>query len=301
MGSLWDQVDSIKAYYVPLAIESNSRTPNAMVRTFFSRQPKGFSNDVAVFTPNAKYLSHSLKEGYKKWRALPKAERLRLDDFGPYDYSTEVVPPEGGLLLKLYARSLERASNGHLYRYASKIPRTLMPGLDRLWLSKTEAEALLPASPRKGERWPLLDSVADRLCRRACIDLIRIAGCGMPRRSDQVLARDFTLEVEEVTGSSIRLRMHGTATLSADDANLVVKPNKVKIDEYRVRGHLRYDTKKKAFTQFDVIAYSETGHYDDVKGNLRPLGVSLELTEGKTPSDRYAPSKYDKEYFLTPR
>jgi hypothetical protein len=268
-----------------------------MVAAFFGRVARHFANEVAVVTPNGQLLSHDPDEGLKKWRQLPAAERRRLDDLGHYADRLDPTPPEGGLALLVYARALKRDRTGHLAVYKTEVARSLEAGRDRLWLTRAECKALVPAEPRAGQRVPVPVSIADRLCRRALIDLVRVGGNGGPRAPEDVLARHLRVTVEGVSDRRIRLRLDGTARLATHDQGSGAHGREPKVDRFRFLGFLTFDRRTRTFGRFDLVAYSETGHFDEIHNRVLTLGVAFELAAGKTPTDRLVPSSFGKDYF----
>jgi hypothetical protein len=268
-----------------------------MVANFFRRVARHFANEAAVVTPNGRLLAHSPADGLAKWRKLPEAERTRLEDLGPSDPRLTPTPPPGGLVVKVYARGLVRDAGGRLAIYRTEVARSREAGRDHLWLTAAEAKSLLPADGREGNRHALPAALADRLCRRYLIDLVRVGGNGGPRRADEVLARGLTLTVLEHTPAKVRLRLGGSARLATHDAGSGARGKKAKADDYQFLGFLDFDARKKAWTRFDVVAFSETGHFDEIHNKVLPFGVALELARGDAPADRVPPSSYSADYF----
>jgi hypothetical protein len=268
-----------------------------MVATFFQRVARHFANEVAVVTPNGQLLSHSLEDGLKKWRQMSPAERKHLDDLGKYDDRLDPASASGGLIFKVYARGLVRDAAGRLQIYKTDVARSWEPGRDHLWLTAAEARALVPVRPRKGDHMTVPQPVVDRFCRYCLIDLVRVGGNGGPRRPDEVLAKEMILTVEEVADGVIRLRLDGSARLATHDVGSGARGKEPKVDRFRLAGRASYDGRKKAFTRFDIVAFSETGHFDEIHRKVLPLGVAFELTRGKTPADRLPPASFGKEYF----
>ena len=79
------------------------------------------------------------------------------------------------------------------------------------------------------------------------------------------------------------------------------RPGEPKVDTFQLLGRVDYDAGKKAVTRFDFIAFSPTGHYDEVHRKVLPLAILFELSPGATPADRAAPSSFDKHYFSKAR
>src|SRR5205807_4828329 len=113
-GSLWNDVDFIKANFVPVAIDNwyTEHRPDSDGR--FDKLLAGgsngsISNSLRIATPSGKTLSGDPKDGLAKWKALPEAERKKLPDLGGYDPSLDRQPPPGCLILDVYARPLTGA------------------------------------------------------------------------------------------------------------------------------------------------------------------------------------------------
>ena len=197
----------------------------------------------------------------------------------------------------VYARGLVRDSAGKLGIYKTKVSRSWEAGRDRLWLTEEEWRSLVPERPRQGDSFPVRGSITDRICRHCLIDLVRVGGNGGPRRPEEFLGRDLRVTVEEVTPRKLRLRFSGTARLATHDQGSGARPGKPKIDDFQFLGALHYDRPGRRLTRFDMVALSETGHFDEINNKVLPLGVCFELSPGKTPADRAPPASYSKNYF----
>ena len=286
---------------MPIVLNGDAGSRPGMVATFFKRVAKHFANEVAVVTPNGRLLSHSLKEGLAMWQKLPIAERTTLEDLGKYDATLDRVPPTGGLVLKVYARGLMRDPAGRLQIYKTEVARSREPGRDHLWLTQAEWQALVPDRLTPGEAVAVPAPVVERICRYGLIDLVRVGGNGGPRRPEDVRAGAWRLTVAEVAPASVRLRLDGSARLVTHDRGSGAQDKEGKVDSYQVLGVLSYDRKRERLTRFDVVGLSETGHYDEIHQQVVPLGVALELAEGRVPADRVAPSSFGKDYFSKSR
>jgi hypothetical protein len=268
-----------------------------MVSTFFRRVAKHFANESAVVTPNGRLLGHASADGLAKWRQLPAGERKRLDDLGKYDSGHDPAPPPGGVILRVFTRGLERDPEGKLRIYKSKVARSLEAGRDHLWLTEAEWRSLVPDGAKAGDTLPVPQPITDRICRRYLIDLVRVGGNGGPRRPDQVLAERLRLTVEEVSAKRMRLRLDGSARLATHDPNGGARGKQPKVDDFRLSGLVVYDRPARKLTRFDVVAFSETGHYDEINQRVLPFGVAFELSPGDTPAERVPPSSFGKDYF----
>ncbi|HYT92738.1 MAG TPA: hypothetical protein VEL76_28735 [Gemmataceae bacterium] len=109
-----------------------------------------------------------------------------------------------------------------------------------------------------------------------------------------MLAKGLTVTVKQVSPTMIRLQLRGSARLSSGEGPRKGQP---KIDEFQLTGRIEYDVTRKAISRFDLLAFSETGHFDEINNEVRPLGILFERLEGKTPAERAAPSSWGKDYF----
>jgi hypothetical protein len=278
-----------------------------------------------------------LQEIMKKWQALPESERLpgavRVPEGGPVAPNVRSIsPPANALILRTYHRILSRDPDGSV----RKARRTDYPQLqgeadtwqtsygekweaqpDFMWIRETEWKSLVPANPRKGDRFPLLESVADRMT-RAHLGLTMAYGeCGISAKST-VRSRSLSLTVTAVSDDEVQLRLEGAAALGADYATVEARDRKgskqgesVQGFEPKVLGYLTFDRKADAFTRFDVIALGDAygtpwgDHHFLYRPGRYPIGISFELVAGSKPAERIPPRAavvYDTpnpEYFAT--
>jgi hypothetical protein len=234
------------------------------------------------------YLDLVIHKGLQRWNELPEAERrpgIVLEDLGPADPSLDLTPPTGGLILKIFIRSLERDAGGKL-----KAPETIElnnPGAppiaaqaqrDHLWITAEEARSLIPAAPSKGLRSAAPAFLADRISHfylrdsATCIPGTSSSGYGKYTGS-------MTSVVAESTASSLRLLLAGSAQGDGP--------------EFRFQGVIDVDLANRSFVRFDLTAFSETGHKDKQSGKLFPLGIAFQLVSGDRALDRVPP------YFFT--
>jgi hypothetical protein len=269
-----------------------------MAGKFLERMAGHFANETAVVTPNARILSASPEEGLAKWEKLPEADRKTLEDFGRYDPKLDPVPPPGGLILRVFARGLARAPDGRLEVYRNpKAHLSREAGRDFLWMTRAEWQSLVPAEPRPGQRRAVPAPLVDRVCRRYLIDLVRVGGEGGPRGRADTLHEELTLTVESADADRVRLRLDGSAAFRTHGPEHGAPGKEGRADAFRLLGFLDYEARKQAFTRFDVVALSETGHFDEAARKVLPLGVAFELTRGDTPADRTRPHSLHDDYF----
>jgi hypothetical protein len=248
----------------------------------------------------------ALKGALKKWQALPAEKRkpgaVQIPPKAPPGKGL-IQPPPGGLVLRVYTRNLKRDDNGEPalitredvkdrkrypdpnWEWAGAIFTQPMP--DVMWLTAQDWQSLVPAKPKKGDRFEVPAPVKMRLFRYHLIN----GTFGLPEKwwPDQFIRGELTLTVEEVA-PVLRLRLRGSA-LMATDKNLAKAERGY---DTRLTGILEYDSAKKAFTRIDFVSVGDWWG-GDREGNRFtrpgrvPLGVAFELARGDRASDFIPP------------
>lgn len=257
---------------------------------------------IYTFTPSGKLLSYknaqdadnmlaSVKEGLRKWNALPAAERragaVKVPELGQVDRQYDRAAPADGLVLKVFTRVLDRGKDGRYARGTSSKAGGHQAARDHLWLTKAEWQALIPAAPAEGQTFAMPAAITYRLARFHLLDNTR----GEPdfwTKAD-VRKADLTWKVAKATDAALTLELSGTALL-ATSANA---ESAARGYDVALTGTLVYDRKAARVTRFDVLAVGD--HWGDgtyTRGARRgrsPLGVWLELTPAKEAADRVPP------------
>ncbi|MBM4068314.1 MAG: hypothetical protein FJ271_05140 [Planctomycetes bacterium] len=259
----------------------------------------------------------------KKWQALPdrdrKAGAVVVGEAGPVAANiTAIAPPAGALILRTYHRVLTRTADGDLRKTVpGDYPKSSGLGdkdfwltfygerweaqPDFMWIQEAEWQAIVRPNPSKGDSYPLLEAVADRMTRAHLTLTMAYGECSICDRKS-VRDRSLTLTVTDVTPAAVQLRLEGAAALGADyatsdklDRKGLRKGRSVEGFEPKVLGYLTFDRKVSRFTRFDVLAlgdaYGTPGgdyHFYYRPGRY-PVGISLELASGTTPGERIPP------------
>lgn len=289
----------------------------------------------------AEHNRRDLQNILKKWQSLPQAERtpgaVKVDDAGPMAANVQAIaPPPNALILRTYHRLLTRETDGGVRKVRpSDYPEKFKLGEkdtwithygerweaqpDFMWILEAEWKAIVKPNPVKGDRYPLLEAVADRMTRAHLTMGMAYGECGICGK-DSVRSRSLTLTVADVSADTVELRLEGSAALGAEYETSEKQDRKgsregksVQGFEPKVLGYLTWDRKAGAFTRFDVIAlgdaYGTPGgdHYFNYRPGRYPIGISLELASGKTAAERIPPRAavvYDtpnQAYFATGR
>jgi hypothetical protein len=277
---------------VPVSIEIAYSGKRADVEGKFIRErlKRPSWNGWIACTPNGTilneepYLDLVLQRGLEKWNELPESERrpgLKLEDLGSADPALDLAPPEGGLVLNVFIRSLSRNASGRLIvparidlNNAGAEPIAAQAQRDHFWITAEEASSLISSDP-------LPPFLADRICRFYLKDS---ATC-IPGTSASRYGGYSGSLTKKVVGNTIHLE--GTAKGSGPD--------------FQLRGRLDYDPAKRVFTRFDLTAFSEQGHTDKKSGLTSPLGIAFELAKGDLAMDRVPPYFFTVDRWSNPK
>lgn len=270
-------------------------------------------------------LNFSVKKALAAWNALPAAARApgavqvgAMD--APDAKKAPPVPPEGGIILKVYSRAFMRDSRGNLRyvtgrdlfdagkreSYEAAIERQY-PGYsavsqaqpDHLWLTQAEWKSLLPTAPRLGDSIPMPRAIADRFLRWH-LNPLQLYGETSPLPADAVRAGELKLTTEAVSETSVRLRLDGFARLGKEPPAEVAAGKAACFDRWgyepRVLGYVEYDPRQGVITRFDIVALGD--HFGRLgiaaspsRIGLQPIGISFELVRGDTPAERVPPGR----------
>ena len=282
-------IAAVKEKFVPVSIEIaySGRRPDVEGRFIREKLKRPSWNGWIAATPNGTilneepYLDLVIQRGLDKWNALSEDERKKLDDLGSPDPALDLAPPKDGLVLNVFIRALDRTASGKLVapikidlNNAGAAPIASQAQRDKFWITADEAASLI-----ESERVPAF--LADRICRYYLKDS---ATC-IPGTSASRYGGYSGSMRKTVVGNTIQLE--GTATGNGPD--------------FRLRGRLEYDPAKKAFTRFDLTAFSEAGHTDKKSGVTSPLGIAFELAPGDRAMDRVPPYFFTVDRWTDPK
>jgi hypothetical protein len=276
----------------------------------------GASGGEYVITAGGKMLSKSrvssFVKGFEEFKKLPEVDRKPpVGEMGPIDPKWP-VPPQGGLIVRVYQTRLERGPLEDLRqpgKFRSFGWGCYEPGRDTVWLTEAECRSLVPADARKGDEFPFPAALGERIARSALRDLSETNGVTWDRNAVRSLR--WTLTVEEASAGLTRLRLHGSVSLRNDPLPDVVECTRALVKrsragehfqaspseeaspaprfDARVLGYLTYDRDRRAFTRFEVVALGDyvglcinpdyakpRQPYMYVIGSM-PLGIAFEI------------------------
>jgi hypothetical protein len=262
-------------------------------------------------TASGQWLGSDPVKALEAWNALPEEERkpggVDLGARGPVDPKTALAPPpEGGLILRLYYRSLayrpdrelRAATQDDFPHGQGRVNLDAQPNF--LWMTASQVKAMLPTEPKKGDKHPVPASVTELVFRHYLMPIKAFCACSGWGK-DGVRGGELNLIVEEVSADSVQLRLDGFAQLGA-----VYDPERGAAltgpfgYEPRVLGRLSYDPRSQKITRFEFVALGDTFGYPNAQNDLawrpcwragrQPLGVAFEMVPGNSPIERIPPS-----------
>lgn len=255
---------------------------------------------------DADVMRDVFRRGLAEWRKLPAERRqpgaVKIEELPPTDSRYVRTPPKDGLVLRVFSRLLDREKDGN-YGDADCGGRPGdAPAVDHLWITKEEVQSLVTAARSPAARSRAFDlpaSIAERLLRFHLIDNTR----GEPpmwRRQD-IRRSKLTLAVAPVKGDEKKtvLTLEGTALLAtAEDTTKADRGYDV-----RLTGEIHLDSASGRITRWEVVAIGDhwgQGTYTrGARPGRTPLGVALELADGRQPGDSVPPqaAREVQEYF----
>jgi hypothetical protein len=229
-----------------------------------------------------------LEQGLARWKALERTAVEGAREEPPESrrddprYARRL--PEGGLVLRVHARELELdEEQGYRPAPSRHGSGSAAPSLDHLWLEKEEWQALIPAAPQPGSRFPLPPAVVRRIARFHLVDNTR----GEPPmwRADEVREARLELVAREVTESTLAFTLEGRVSLE--------ERRGTRGYEARVLGAIEHDRQAGGIRRFDVVAIGEhwgEGPYTrGARPGRTPLGIAFVLAAGDRESDKVPP------------
>jgi hypothetical protein len=343
----------VKQEFVPLSINGRMRDFDDAECRFLQQCDCGGQGRIDIITAGGKLVARgelqvgnpkthllSLERALKDWATLPEAERkpgaVQVPERGPLDPRRHAAkgPPPGTLIVRVHNRQLERAPKGE---YRHTVPEDYIPALrdpkvvgtdqatslwtqpanDFLWITRDEAQAMMPANPAPGQRVAVPASLCARIF-RFHLDPSR----GLSENTNfahlTAAAGKLELTVEKVTESEVRLRLDGFAHLHNPRSGLLtyqspgVKEHsqnaRIPLDyDPRLLGYLAYHPAKKAFTRLDIVALGDVRGRPNGEnivgervGEANPLGIAFELVAAPRPADFLPPRAARDEVSVRP-
>jgi hypothetical protein len=298
---------------------------------FITASGKPLERGELVFAEKINWFQLSAERALKAWAALPGSERQpgavqvpKLTSVDPKRL-VAVKPPDGALVARVYNRQLARNSQGRLrytvaQDYVPELKKVAPPrmwaarfaevGIDWMWITRQEWQALMPAHPRKGQAVPVPTTLVERIFR---FHLEPSRGFTAVNQFVYCTAKDgeMRLTVEGVTKTRVRLRLEGFAKLALDRGAAYEGVRRKIAYHPRFLGYLAYDPATRVFCRFDLVALGNVcgqANGENLMGarpSKFPMGVAFELVKPLTPRDYVQPTglmdgggNYNLDYYL---
>jgi hypothetical protein len=303
----------------------------ALAVRFITASGKPLERGELVFGDKINWFQLSAERAWKAWAALPASERKpgavqvpRLASVDPKRL-VAVKPPDGALVVRVYNRQLARNPKGQLrytvaQDYVPELTKIAPPrmwaarfaevGLDWLWITRQECQAIMPANPRQGQGVQVPTTLVERIFR---FHLEPSRGFTAVNQFVYCTANDgeMRLTVEEVTTTRVHLRLEGFAKLELDRGAAYEGLRRRIAYRPSFLGYLAYDPATRVFHRFDMVALGEVrgqANGENLMGARSgdfPLGVAFESVNPLTPRDYVQPTglmdgggNYNLDYYL---
>jgi hypothetical protein len=328
--------------FVPLAINGRTRSFHDAECQFLEKSDCGGQGRIDIISASGKMVARgelqvgnpkthllSIERALKAWRALPESERkpgaFQVPERGPLDPRRNAAkgPPAGTLIVRVYNRQLELTPKGE---YRHTVPEDYIPALrdpkvvgtdqatplwtqpanDFMWITQTEALAMMPANPTPGAQIEVPASLCARIF-RFHLDPSR----GLSENTNfahlTAAAGKLHLTVEDASKSEVRLRLDGFANLHNPRSGLLtyqspgVKEHsmnmRIPLDyDPRLLGYVVYNPAKKVLTRLDMVALGNVRGRPNGEnllaerlGKENPLGIAFALVTDPKPADYVPP------------
>ncbi len=256
---------------------------------------------------DADVMRDVLRQGLAEWRKLPAERRqagaVKIGELSKTDPGYVRTPPKDGLVLRVFSRLLERDKDGAFRDADCGGKPGDAPAVDHMWITKEEIRSLAAAINARGSAekqgsarsFDMPAAITERLLRFHLLDNTR----GEPPMwsREHIRKSKIALTVVEGEGTKTNLRLEGSALLatSADAA---------KADrgyDVRLSGEIRLEAGR--ITRFEVVAvgdhWGEGTYTRGARPGRAPLGIALELADGRHPGDSVPPqaAREVQEYF----
>jgi hypothetical protein len=298
----------VMAHFIPVALDTYFRGAGDEME--FCQKIKAGGNHMVVATAGGTVLGGSdalrmrekeLAKILEQFKALPEEERkpkIAVPENVAPPKRKLPAPPENGIILKGYCTYVRADESGKIGRsrewyYRDNPDRwPAETQSDMLWLTEAEWRSLLPADPKKGDRFDVAAPIQKRLFCTIGIDY-------MEGSVNALLAREtaLTLTVDDVAPGSFTMRLDGAAKLGKELEDKARKEKNTRGSEVRVLGYVGVDRARKAITRFDIVGLGLAwgNKMDYVHREIRldafpwMYGIAVELVETRRPIDLVPP------------
>ncbi|MBX3398896.1 MAG: hypothetical protein KF873_09155 [Gemmataceae bacterium] len=226
----------------------------------------------------------------RKWNALPAERRkpgaIAIPEHGQPDRNYSRTPPDGGLIIRVHARILDRKGDGYV-KGSCDFAGGDRAARDFLWLDSRDVNAIAMIQGTRGHKAALPNALVRRILRFHLVDNTR----GEPEfwMPEDVRSSAMIATIEDMSTEGVTLRIDGEALLATDaDQDKADRGYEVKLT-----GKIRVSAER-VIKRFELVAIGDHwGSAKHTRNGERPgrglLGITFELADPKITSNRVAP------------
>jgi hypothetical protein len=237
---------------------------------------------------NPQLVLAEMRKGLDAYARLPKSERLlprepdaRTDKLDIA--AEEVAPPPGGLVLRMVSRGLPFPG---VSEQDTRHPSFYK--LDRVWYTKEQARAFVPAEMRRGAKSQVRGATLALIVR---LNLGTFIQPNPAWNGEDVRKAVLKSEIKSVTDGVAQLEFTGEAEMKADNAH------NNRSFSAKLLGKASYDTRSQKFETFELLAvgtHTMGDRGEDTRATgpkSTPLGVLFTIN-GTNANDDVVPHYY---------
>ena len=298
------------AHFVPVALDTYFRGNSQEVE--FCKKIGAGGNQLVAATAGGKRLGANLKHRLfmrekelqpilEEFRALPRKERqVDIGDPALATPSKRPVPdpPVGGLVIRGYCTYLkaetgQRPVRARNYYYKQNPNRWVAETQsDMLWMTKKEWQSLLPKDIKVGATLEVAKEIRRRFFRTIGIDYMEGSVNALSTRETKM-----AITVIKTQGTTVFLKLTGHGKMGKAFSETEKADPRSRGSSLKVIGNLSYDTRKAAFTRFDIVGIGKawgnkmeyTRRAISITDYPWTYGIACELVSGNSAINRIPP------------
>jgi hypothetical protein len=232
-----------------------------------------------------------LVEALEKFKKLPENRRnpgaVEIPKHGPFDKDYSRTVPEGGLVLKVHGRILDKSGSSFSVG-KSDFMGGERASRDFAWFTKDEAKKLVTPSFTVGHKSNMDEAIVRRICRFHFIDNTR----GEPPlwTKKEFHKGVFTRTVSKVEDQLVTVKVDGEAEMASDKDYSKAERGFI----VRLSGQYQVNRKTQEISGFQLTALGEHwgagGHTEvGVRSGRSLLGITLDQVDASRPENRVSP------------
>lgn len=226
--------------------------PSATRQGLYAATPDGKLLS-SVNSHSARHAMSTMFQGVRQWKAGWKDETYKLvPESIERDKFRNLKPDDETLILRETIRDLPRKNQKPLDSWRHNF--------DHFWLSRSEAESLIPNEIKQGATKNVDAEIVRRLTEFHLVDHVR--GEATPWYPADVLERELSSKIVNVSESAVTIKLSGLAKFEQEPSGRLNPYSNQRITkkrgvDLRIYGRANFDRKSKKFTELNIVAIGD--------------------------------------------